>query len=370
MVLCELAEALIDRGMQVTVLCNAQADLVAAPLVARGVRVTDDPDNITLAKFDLVYCQHQLVSLLIPGAIAALLARPDRLPVFVYNHLSPFEAFETPGPFVEAALADIILCNSDETRAQLDLYDAPFDDAVLFPNPAPDRFLCDNPVPQGRLTRLLAVSNHMPEEVSAALALLEQDGITVTRIGRKYDHRRLTPADIAGHDAVLTIGKTVQYALAGRRAVFCYDKFAGPGWITAANFAAAAKANFSGRSDTRPRSPEQLAQELIAGFGGATSFAKDLKRDHLTPYLLTPQLDVLLAKALLIAEDDGLQATKRAHLQHLATTGQALREERLYALIRREFLGRHHLQQHVRAQAKAAMSSRDVKTHPSRGVGD
>ena len=341
LVSCELAEALVERGLKVKVLCNALSDLVGAPLAERGVDVTDRLDEVALAEFDLVYCQHQVISLLMPDAIDAWLETGERLPVFVYNHLSPFEVFETPGPFVEQAVADIILCNSEETRAQLALYGPPFDTVRVFANPAPDEFVRAKAAPGARLAKLLAVSNHLPEELSQALTLLERSGVVVTRIGRKHAHRRLTAVDIAAHDAVVSIGKTVQYALAGKTAVFCYDKFAGPGWIGAANLAAAAQTNFSGRPETRPRTPEQLEQELTSGFSAAAQFAAGLSREQLSPFLLSPQLDALLADVDRAANDDARRAEKLSNLKQLRDSGQAAREERLYRLVRREFLGRH-----------------------------
>lgn len=38
---------------------------------------------------------------------------PQR-PVSIFNHMSPYEPYEFPGPFLEADLADLIWCNSKE----------------------------------------------------------------------------------------------------------------------------------------------------------------------------------------------------------------------------------------------------------------
>ncbi|WP_416914340.1 hypothetical protein [Seohaeicola sp.] len=63
---------------------------------------------------------------------------------------------------------------------------------------------------------------------------------------------------------VLTIGKSVQYAMAARRPVYVYDRFGGPGWITSENFKNAEKFNFSGRCVGQEKRAEEIASEILA----------------------------------------------------------------------------------------------------------
>ena len=106
------------------------------------------------------------------------------------------------------------------------------------------------------------VSNHLPEEVVEALDLLKQSGVQVKRIGLPEASRRLTPSDIDEADAVMTIGKTVQYAFRSGCPVYIYDHFFGPGWLTPTNCESAEYFNFSGRCTPVRKSAQQLFGEL------------------------------------------------------------------------------------------------------------
>ena len=121
--------------------------------------------------------------------------------------------------------------------------------AHVFHNAAPARYARPAGAPRQALRKLILVSNHLPHEVKEAAVLLRARGIDVKRWGRGGDVRnmRLLPKHLDDVDAVVSIGKTVQYALRSRVPVFVYDRFGGPGWLTPDNFDRCAHANFSGR---------------------------------------------------------------------------------------------------------------------------
>ena len=54
----------------------------------------------------------------------------------------------------------------------------------------------------------------------------------------------VTPELIQKYDVVLTIGKTVQYALLGNKVVYCYDHFGGMGYLSLKNYEIARYHNF------------------------------------------------------------------------------------------------------------------------------
>ena len=86
---------------------------------------------------------------------------------------------------------------------------------------------------------------------------------------------------------MISIGKSVIYAIAQRRPVFMYDHFGGDGWLTRDNFATNLYHNFSGRPRLRRLAPDALAAELLSGYGAAAQEAQrfgecvDLSRLHL-----------------------------------------------------------------------------------------
>ncbi|QEI13681.1 hypothetical protein [Cellvibrio japonicus] len=296
LVAIELAEALRQRTCNISIYSPFAEVKFLDEALGSDIRVFTAPEQIQLQQFDFVYCQHQTLSRIIPQQKGDFPFRGS-LPVFIYNHLSPFEQFEFPGPFIEEQLADIIMCNSQETARRLSMFGSRFTDTLLFPNPAPESF--EAPVEthaRYQLKRLLSVSSHLPKELDTAFSILREQGIEVTRIGAPDNERRVQPGDISSHDAVVTIGKTVQYALRSKRPIFCYDYLGGPGWVDSNNREVAGEANFSGRSHPRHLSPETIVQELLGGFSRAFSEVQGFAADLLAPYHQEKLLDDLLER--------------------------------------------------------------------------
>ncbi|KAA0678254.1 hypothetical protein [Roseomonas genomospecies 6] len=300
---------------------------------------TTDADDVALMEYDLVYCHHHQLPLLLPERL------PDEVssaPIIIYNHLSPFELFEAPGVVAERLLGRKSYCNSQETLDALKKFDTGTGRWQVLPNPAPDAFWLEERAPCEELTSLVAVSNHPPSEVAELLDRLEARGVRVTRIGFPWSRRRVTPDDLIAHDAVLTIGKTVQYALAARCAVFCYDHFGGPGWLTEENFDRTAHDNFSGRSHRRTATAEALEEEILSGFPEASRFAAGLPEERRTIYRLAP----CLAGLVRLAQDPAERQAALARVRHLYASPDLMRDlavERNYSsLLRREFLAKQH----------------------------
>lgn len=335
-----MLQALKERGHQVTFYCRFPGGQLLEASGLGKLPVITDPAWIRLEDYDVVYSHHQTPTAFLARQDPDVLLGENR-PVFIYNHLSPFEPFEFPSPFSEAVMADIILANSPETRTKLAGFGPEFADATLFPNPAPRGFAAPQPeLDPTWMTRVLSVSNHLPDELAHAFRILEGQGVQVTRLGVDGEARRVTPADIQTHDAVVTIGKTVQYAMRSHRPVFCYDQFGGPGWLLPERMRAAAAANFSGRCTPGPRSPEALARELARGFPEAARQLPDP-----TPYRLEDHLDRLEAR---IAK---LRAGRsRPRVDPDLFMVQCQREEQFYGLLDRQYAHGRGLEEKVRAQ--------------------
>ena len=273
MIIVEFIEAYGAKGAHVTVFANDIGDEFVSKIVRYGCRVVDDAEKIDLSDFDFIYCQHQVVTKFLDQLLE--LGDSER-PGVVCAHLSPYEPIEFPGPVIEPHFADLIVYNSPETCVALKELGLQPNRLLQMPNPAPDDFF-DVADRDGPLKRLLVVSNHLPKELSATLPLLQRSGIEVKSRGINSRNVRVTPQDLSEHDAVVTIGKTVQYALAAGRPVYVYDRFGGPGWLTTENLDDASWYNFSGRCCHRKLSPAKLASEISAGFARSQSQRAELR---------------------------------------------------------------------------------------------
>ncbi|NNU81991.1 glycosyltransferase [Halovulum dunhuangense] len=258
-VIIEIAEELEKRGHEVCVFANIFGDSFIEKLKYNSISFVRKRKNIKIADFDVVYCQHQVLSLFANQLIHA--AKAGKLPKIIYGHLSPYVPLEFPGSNIESLFSSCGLCNSRETMQKMVELGLPEEKLKLFPNPAPEAFFSLD-APSDPPKSILAVSNHFPEEVINALKILEEKGFSVTRRGSEFKNERVSPRDIQDHDMVLTIGKTVQYAIASRRPVYIYDRFGGPGWLTAENFERASFYNFSGRCTSKIKSANTIADEI------------------------------------------------------------------------------------------------------------
>jgi hypothetical protein len=172
----------------------------------------------------------------------------------VFNHMSRYIADEWPRlASYEMALADRVLCNSEETRRVL--VSRGLRQVELFQNPAP---LCWGEMRHVSMgTRGLNVSNHPPEELMS---------LDLDRVGGKNGGTgqvRLTPGLLTSYPFVVCNGKTVVYALRAGVPVYLYDMFGGPGWLTEENFARAEEFNFSGRGFSRKTTDEIRAELAV-----------------------------------------------------------------------------------------------------------
>jgi len=289
MVTLELAEYLSRVGWSVHVLTN----FISEPMLKEfrplnGVTVHTNADTVDATELDLIWVHHQLL----PEAIVDMAEQGLLTAKVVFHHMSPFVPLEFPlFARVENWLADAILFNSAETQRALESALSSLEvRGEVFGNPAPDTFWSD---PAGRtyraaLARLLIVSNHMPTEIWEAVQELRAEGVEVRAVGRfpGAEARRTRPDDLEWADAVVSIGKTVQYAIVNGLPAYCYDHFGGSGWLDSENFGKNAELNFSGRG-FKSKGASEIVDELVHGFTDAQDFARRAHVEHGPHYLLS-----------------------------------------------------------------------------------
>ena len=279
----ELAEALRSVGCSVDVVSWSVSDAWRERFrdVADAEVFEHDTDSfaarLVSAPPHLVW-SHQ-------GFIPERLVREPGSTRFVFAHLSSFHPYESPfSPELELSLADHIYIVSPEAAEEL-VDDGPLRGAdpervSILRNPAPEEFHAwpgsGLREADAELGNLLVVSNHFPEEVKQAIAELRDRGVLVKAVGVNQPGvdsapERITAELLSQFDAVLSIGKTVQYALAMGIPVYCYDHFGGPGWIGQQTQRLAESKNYSGRGFDAKTS-ESIAEELVQGFSEAAAF--------------------------------------------------------------------------------------------------
>lgn len=290
LVALEVCEALMTRGYEVTLHTNYLAEPMRSLIDAR-IDAHADENFPNVFDFDFVWSQH----LLLPLAISQHEIPDGWSTTFVSAHLSGQEPFELAGLSIARLLGATIVSNSPD-GADLLRARGVTSEIIVHHNACPRNFWLKRTKAVGPLRRALVVSNHAPAEVTEAIRLLRRGGIEVEHIGLGGDQaRRILPSDLRGVEAVLTIGKTVQYAVMGGVPVYCYDHFGGPGWLDQDNFENAEAFNFSGRCSRTQKSGERIAAEIVEGHARAAEFVLMKRAERKEMYILEHFLDTLQA---------------------------------------------------------------------------
>lgn len=276
-----------------------------------GIRVLDvdafEPEGVC----DCVFAHHFPV-------LDALLCKGLECRKIVLSSLSGMLEIESfPIWHDQATVLTVMSVNT--ARKHHANYGIPLERMEVFENSIPDKFANferTRRLPPARPNRVAAVSNHRPPEVAALKSVLPPD-IEIDFVGMNGNiYREVTPDFLARYDLVITIGKTVQYALALGIPVYEYDHFGGNGYITPDNMAEEAVSNFSGRSGMRCCTTETLADELLSGYPMAVARAEELRALAIDRFLLSKKMDALLALVEQRPDVDMTGLRARFRLEH------------------------------------------------------
>lgn len=248
-----------------------------------------DIADIDPAEFDLVWAQHNLL-----GRVFKNTNKKQLTLGIISVHLSPFTQLELSSLPYMSSLANIFVVNSEETKQKLLEFSIPEEKILVSGNPAPDSFKRTREA--GRLKNILVVSNHVPQELKDAADILQTRGISVDFLGHGSQKQQRVDADLlAEYDVIVTIGKTVQYALLGQIPVYNYDHFGGCGYLNAENFEKARNLNFSGRGFEK-KTAQTIADEIEKEFSEGIQFATEFSNTD--QFLLSSFMETVLKKSM------------------------------------------------------------------------
>lgn len=279
----EVAECFKKNNYIVDIVSNYIGNPVLETVKEAGINLLTTDELPDPFNYDIVWSQHQVLPILVNEYINNF----NTNTYFIFTHLSPYEYMESLGLYAERLFADKIFANSIETFNQLCHLGLPRDISEILFNAAPSEFFKDKFKAQFTLQKILLVSNHPPQEILDAMEILKNEyEIDVIHIGARGDIKRVTPELIQNVDAVVTIGKTVQYAIAGATPVYCYDHFGGIGWLSIDNYSKAETFNYSGRCCRRVISAQEIVNEIISGFSKAEKDVHNIKNQTSKKYCL------------------------------------------------------------------------------------
>ncbi len=218
-------------------------------------------NSLNNMKFDFIWGQH------FTTIYSALFSKKISANKIIVNSMSPFEPLESPPIFSNYLSLNVV--NSEETKEKIVSEGVDKSNIYIMPNPVEYDFALKYKKRKKNLNKVCVVSNHVPKEIYEAMNILREKGIEIDIFGINDNVVYITPELLDSYDALITIGKTVQYGLVMGIPVYCYDRFGGPGWIRTFNFYRAYNYNFSGRCTNKRISSLDIVYDVINGYEGA-----------------------------------------------------------------------------------------------------
>lgn len=274
----EYAEYLAQQGHNVTCVAVFVSSMMKQDAAARGFRLISlenfetDPDVV----YDIVWSFHIFI-------FPSLIAKGINYERFICSSLSCIANPERFPPFYkDAALLTAI---SEEVK-YYNVHRFKISESIIkvIPNHIPIEFSKKKKNCSPEVRKVCIVSNHVPRELQS---LSHYKSLSFDFYGATSKNIvRITPRILLGYDVVISIGKTVQYALGMGIPVFEYDRFGGPGYLTTDNFYDESKSNFSGRACPRKRTSEEIVTELVDGYAEACGQRNMLRKLALREFSL------------------------------------------------------------------------------------
>ena len=293
MYILELAEYLRSNNAKVKIFTYYFDYPIKSVFDDKNIEVTTDENILDLSSFDYVWVNHQTL----PVSIIKNLKNNGQKPIFIFNHMSPFEHLPIEKPFIweiEDKIASVSVYNSKETfdsQKKLLNNNQP---KIILPNPAPEEFSKIERIASKTVRKILIVSNHAPSELEEAAKKLVLKGIQVEHAFSSSEKpRHIDAAYISKFDVVVSIGKTVQYCLTAGIPIYVYDYFGGPGYLNKKNFKSAEKKNFSGRGFEK-KSSKKIAKEIIEEYLSATEYYQNERKLFIEKFALNKVFPRLL----------------------------------------------------------------------------
>lgn len=283
--ICEIAEYLSSQGHHCYCASVSITDEVIQFAQNNGLELylpQNLPSDIT---YDIVWAYHFPIL----GYLISCKLKYKKIHV---GCLSSFVPLEFPPLFYnECSLLSVM---SEETKEKLiKNYKIPANKIYVLKNLLPDCFASHTCFPEKILKKIIVVSNHIPPEIKELPQHMPE--IQIDFFGSSENtYQKITPEILSQYNVVISIGKTVQYALGMGIPIYNYDYFGGSGYITLQNYKKEEFHNYSGRSFCRKMSAKQIAQELVNNYFGVLSQVPALKEISIKNYLLSTHIDKIM----------------------------------------------------------------------------
>ncbi len=255
---------------------------IVKTLIKNNINVVTPDKLCNNVVWDIIIAAHHSI-------INMLLMQKIKYKRIINLILSPHINLENPVYFHKKC--SLIVANSEETKQKLiKINNVKANKIFILPNFLPDEFINNNNC-KHQLKKIAVISNHVPQELKLLPNFLPN--ITIDFIGNEYTQVNVSPKFLAAYDLIISIGKTVQYALGMKIPIYEYDVFGGCGYVTPENFTKEAELNFSGRATRRKLSTNKITNEIVNNYSTTVKQLFVLQQMAINMFS-TKNIDILL----------------------------------------------------------------------------
>lgn len=254
-------------------------------IVNKNVRVLDYSDNEKLLnEYDYVWAHH------FPLLDYLIFHKKIRAKYIHYVSLSSYANFEAyPEYYQDLSLISILSKEAKKLSIE-EGYDGNI--INIFPNYIQKKELMDHYIDKSNnIQKVCIVSNHVPQELEDTKTIFESKGIQLDIYGKNHIYKIINAQLLSTYDVVVSIGKTVNLAIALGIPCYVYDHFGGDGYITKDNIKNSFDYNFSGRYLKKTQTREEIVSCIINEYNNCLKdleYCKLFARDN---FLLENQVD-------------------------------------------------------------------------------
>lgn len=268
------------------------------------INLLDGDFDFTSIEFDILWAHH---SFMLDWLIFDKKVKSKKI---INSSLSPVEVFEVPP--IYANEISMSIANSQETEEKLKSYG--ITNTYLLENYSFESYFKQK-IEVKELKKIAVVSNHVPDEIFDVIKKLEQNNYQVQIYGIQGKQEYITDEILKEYDVIITIGKTVQYAMSLKIPVYIYDRFGGPGYLTMANIELNRAHNFSGRGYFK-KDAETIYQEIVQGFEEELNQLESIKQYAQNNFCFERKIDDVIQK-LSEKEDVNLEEIENKYNKYI-----------------------------------------------------
>lgn len=261
-----------------------------------------DYDNIDLLEkhYDLIWAHHY------PLLDYLLLKKRVKADYIHYVSLSAYMGYEAFPAYYEDLNYVSILSEEAKEIVAKEGYNTK--NINVFTNYSYKSYF-DKSIPaRKKLRKICIISNHLPNEMLDFKNIAQKNSLKVDIYGMGYNYKKVDDKLLLKYDLVISIGKTINYAISLGIPCYCYDHFGGDGYIKIDNIKKLYEYNFSGRYSNVKKTGSDLYKDIVDNYYQAQLQIEKIKEWGYQNFCYENMMDNVLRK---------IYSTKKINLDNI-----------------------------------------------------